>query len=115
MITVTPATLEEAYRYYDAHVQHFIGRSGDTVLGMVALTKVEDRTWAFVDIANGLTRAQKIAAVRAIAKGMQQIGGTIYVTCNIGVHHQAVRLLNALGFEPTDEARNGLEVYRWQS
>lgn len=115
MISVTPATLEEAYAYYSVHVQHFIGRAGDTVLGMVALTQVDDRRWAFVDIANGLSPSQKVAAVRAIAKGIRQIGGPVYVTCNVAVHPQAVRLLNALGFEPTDEARNGLEVYRWQS
>ena len=115
MITVEPATLEEVHDFYAVTVKHMIARRGDVTLGVVALTEVDGRRWAFADVAKGLSRSDRLAAVRAIVQGMRAVGGPLYVTCNIVVHGEALRLLNLLGFEATGEARNGMEVYLWQS
>lgn len=115
MITITPATIAEAEAYYRATVQHMIARRGGKDLGMVALTEFDGRRWAFLDVAQGLSRSERMAAIRAVAQGMRLVGGPLYVTCNVAVHENAVRLMNLLGFEATGEARNGMEVYRWQS
>lgn len=117
MIDVKPVSLAEAMAFYRLTVQHFLATSGDVRLGMATLTRSNGRLWVFVDVVEGLSRTHSVAAIRAMAKGMRVMasGEPLFVTCNIGMHAQAQRLLALLGFEPTGESRNGLEVFRWQS
>ena len=117
MIDIKPVSAAEAMAFYRLTVQHFLARSGDTQLGMATLTRSHGRLWVFVDVVEGLSRAHSVAAVRAMAKGMRMMapGEPLYVTCNIGMHAQAQRLLGVLGFEPSGETRNGWEVFKWQN
>lgn len=116
MTMVEQISMEEAMDLYGHVCQHYVARADDeTVLGLCAVTRKDDRLWAYVDVTEGLSRAHSIAAVKAMREGLEMLADDVYVTCNAGVHPNAVRLLNLLGFHATGEARNGMEIYLWRN
>lgn len=72
------------------------------------------RAWGHVEIRDG-ARRMGARIVLALFKALLDRNEDIYTQCDEASHPGAPRLLRLLGFETTDETRNGLRVWIWHS
>ncbi len=107
------AERHEIEEFYNLRVAHYVCELDGKTLAMGTTTRAGDRLWGFFDVAEGLTAREAKAVLYAIQRGLRRMGEPVYVTSNEGVHDRATKLLRTIGFMPTDEIRNGKQIWVW--
>ena len=80
-------------------------------VAIAGLHRAEGRVWAFLNAFGPLPAILAIRRMRDVLAEAHRAGiVSIYVTCE-DRHVTAPRLLKLLGFQPTEEVRQGLRVY----
>ena len=78
---------------------------------MGTLLRIQGKLWGYLDVRDGLTPSQRRAVMFAAVRGLRKMTEPVFVTSNEGVHPRALALLRALGFRPTGETTNGVNIW----
>lgn len=108
---VSRATLAEAEAFFALRYEHHIAKVDGQPMAMGTLLRVQDKLWGYLDVREGMTPAQRRAVLFAAVRGLRTISEPVYVTSNEGVNPRALKLLRALGFTPTGETINGVNIW----
>lgn len=123
---VRPATADEIEVYLGkfasvvATAQVALAGGAVRAIGGLANEAETGRVWGFLNVKDGAERFG-VRVVRALLRGLKDWNGTVFVQCD--ELPSAERLLNVLGFKPTDETRldaergepKVLRVWTWQN
>lgn len=109
--TVRVPSLAEVEEFYGLRMRHHVAEINGVALAMGTLARTNGQLWGWFDRREGMTPRQGVAVIRALIRGMREIGEPVYVTCNEGVHANASRLLRLVGFRPTGQSTNGFNIW----
>lgn len=109
--TVRVPSLAEVEEFYGLRMRHHIAEINGVPLAMGTLARTNGQLWGWFDRREGLNTRQGMAVIRALMRGLRDIGEPVYVTCNEGVHANASRLLRLVGFKRTGQQTNGFDIW----
>ena len=104
----TPDQLRKLVGAHAAHVERGWVMDDESALG--GFCRFEGRLWAFYDVL-GAVDVRVFYAIRSVLEAQTE---DVFVPCN-QAYATAPRLLALLGFEPTEEMRFGMVVWKWPS
>src|SRR3990167_7544897 len=104
---VSKASAEEICAMFG--FEGWIGREGDSVVGIAGFRREEGRVWGFLDLAE---KPASLTLVRAVKAKLKTLGEPVYVACDDEKHESAPKLLRLLGFAPIDETLLGMRVWK---
>lgn len=86
----------------------FLGINDGGVAASGGFFFIDGKLWAALNVYEPKIG---IRIVRAVRRVLNEVPVPVYAPCN-EAHPQAKRLMKVLGFEPTDEKRHGMTVWR---
>lgn len=108
---VARATHAEAEAFFALRYEHHVAKIDGQPVAMGTLLRTQGRLWAYLDVRDGMTSSQKRAVLFAALRGLRSMTEPVHVTSNEGVNPRALKLLRALGFRPTGEIINGVNIW----
>lgn len=112
---ITDAKLGDFLAWFNADLPSWVVWEGDERLAIAGITlnPAEGRWWGYFDLRDGahLTPAAGAALALSMRRGLETVGYDVYATCQEEDFMTAPRLLRLIGFYPTNEHRDGLEVW----
>lgn len=90
----------------------YCAKEGKTILGFSGYTIADDKAWFFMDVLERVKRPVMYRYAVRFLKELRESGiNNIYAPCDI-TKPGAVKFLERLGFEETDEELNGWKVWK---
>src|SRR5262245_5751750 len=111
---IRPATAADIAAFYGAVQSLHVAMAAGRPVALGGFVEEEGRLWVFLDVRDGAA-AHGAAIVRALRRELREANRTVFAPCNAGRFPRAQRLLRLLGFEPTEETRHDMRVWKWQN